>query len=86
MMKRTFERNEGKHARCSTVATNEKPKGRTMTRRQTRFMLVETIRILVITLFLFAVATGDSIFFPFVIVLAVTGLLSLLEYEADDLE
>ena len=55
-------------------------------RRKTRFFLVESIRILVITLFLFAVQSWGSVFFPFVFLLVVSGLLSVLEYEADDLE
>lgn len=88
-----IERNEGKHARCideqfvhvvnEKVPTKAEKKA---TRRKIRFLIVESIRILVTTLFLFVIATGDSIFFPFVILLAVTGLLSVLEYEADDLE
>lgn len=67
----------------AVLPTKEEKKA---TRRKTRFALVEAVRILVTTLFLFAVATSESIFFPFVIMLAVTGLLSLLEYESDDLE
>ena len=89
-MKKTFEglfeRNEGKHARqAGTVVVKETltKEEKKAERRKTRFILVEGARLLVTTLFLFVVATGDSIFFPFVILLAATGLLSLLEYEAD---
>lgn len=85
--------NEGKHARCVDeqfvhVVNKEVPTKaeKKAIRRKTRFLLVESIRILVITLFLFVVAAGDYIFFPFVIALATTVLLSLLEFEADDLE
>lgn len=87
-MKKTIERNEGKHARCiDTGSVNPLTKAeKKAIRRKIRFLLVESIRILVTTLFLFVIATGDSIFFPFVILLAVTGLLSVIEYEADDLE
>lgn len=59
---------------------------RKATRRKVRFLIVESIRVLVTTLFLFAVAAWDGVFFPFVFLLAVTVLLSVLEYEADDLE
>lgn len=80
---------EGKHARCSDFGTAKETKAKAelkVTRRKIRFLTVEAIRVLVTTLFLFAVATGDGIFLPFVLVLAVTILLSVLEYEADDLE
>ena len=90
-MNTTINRNEGKHARqgnsefnfVKVVPKQEKTKAE---RRKTRFILVESIRILVTTLFLFAVQSWDSIFFPFVFLLVVSGLLSVLEYEADDLE
>ena len=88
-MKTIIERNEGKHARCSDSVTVKMPKSKAelkVMRRKIRFLTVETIRVLVTTLFLFAVAAWDGIFFPFVIMLAVTILLSVLEYEADDLE
>lgn len=93
-MKKTIkELDTGKHARCTDEqfvhVVNEKVPTKAekkAIRRKIRFLLVESIRILVTTLFLFVIATGDSIFFPFVILLAVTGLLSVIEYEADDLE
>ena len=88
-MKKTFEglfeRNEGNHARQADTAivketlTKEEKKAE---RRKTRFVLVEIARLLVTTLFLFTVQTG-SVFFPFVFLLAVSGLLSLIEYESD---
>jgi hypothetical protein len=91
-MKKTLERNEGKHARQNdpfvTVVNKEAPTKAEIraTRRKIRFMLVESIRMLVITLFLFAVQSWGGVFFPLVCLLIVTGLLSVLEYEADDLE
>lgn len=92
-MKKTIEMNEGKHARQKdtdfvTVITAEKKtaKATKAERRKTRFVLVESIRILVITLFLFATQSMAGVFFPLVFLLIVSGLLSVLEYEADDLE
>lgn len=97
-MKDIFERNEGKHARQMDTdsgivnevrkkileykksPTKEEIKAE---RRKTRFILVESIRILVTTMFLFTVKSWGGMFFPFVFLLAVTVLLSLLEYEAD---
>lgn len=81
--------NEGKHARCSDSVTVKEIKSKAeikATKRKIRFLTVESIRVLVTTLFLFAVAAWDGVFFPFVFFLAVTVLLSVLEYEADDLE
>lgn len=87
-MKTIIEGN-GKHARCSDSVTVKMPKSKAelkVMRRKIRFLTVETIRVLVTTLFLFAVVAWDGVFFPFVFFLAVTILLSVLEYEADDLE
>lgn len=88
-MIKTIKRNERKHARqAGAVIVNEvftKAEKKAI-RRKTRFVLVESIRILVTTLFLFAVQSWGSVFFPFVFLLIVSGLLSVLEYEADDLE
>ena len=88
-MKKTIELNERKHARqADAVILKEaltKAEKKAI-RRKTRFILVESIRILVTTLFLFAVQSWGGVFFPFVFLLVVSGLLSVLEYEADDLE
>ena len=99
-MKKTIERNEGKHARQGCTMTGKlhdigepfvhvvptKEIATKAERRKTRFFLVESIRILVITLFLFAVQFGGQCFFPLVFLLIVSGLLSVLEYEADYME
>ena len=88
-MKKTIEFNEGKHARqdSAAIAREELTKAeKKAERRKTRFVLVESIRMLVTTLVMITMQSWGEIFFPFILFLVVTLLLSVIEYEADDLE